>query len=52
MKSSTLLRPRNRVFIALLAVALALAEAFLDAVTWVELDVAAIRPIWSSSASA
>src|SRR5688572_29320274 len=35
-------RPRDRVFIALLAVALALVEVLLDAVTWVELDVAAI----------
>jgi signal transduction histidine kinase len=40
--SSALLRPRNMVFIALVAVGLALVEAFVDAVTWVELDVAAI----------
>src|SRR5687767_6950414 len=42
MKSSALLCARNMVFIALLAVALALVEVSLDAVTWVELDVAAI----------
>jgi len=41
-KPSALLRPRNRVFIALAAVGLALVEAFIDAVTWVQLDVAAI----------
>src|SRR5688500_18579137 len=40
--SSALLRPRNLMFIGLAAVGLALVEAFIDAVTWVELDVAAI----------
>jgi hypothetical protein len=40
--SWALLRPRNMVFIALVALGLALVEAFVDAVTWVELDVAAI----------
>jgi signal transduction histidine kinase len=40
--TSALLRRGNMVFIALVAVGLALVEAFIDAVTWVELDVAAI----------
>jgi signal transduction histidine kinase len=42
IKSSALLRPRNMLFVAGFAVGLAIAEAFIDAVTWVELDVAAI----------
>jgi signal transduction histidine kinase len=42
IKSSAFLRPRNMMFIALVAVGLALLEVFIDAVTWVELDVAAI----------
>jgi signal transduction histidine kinase len=42
IKSPALLRPRNMVFIALAAVGLALIEAFIDAITWVQLDVAAI----------
>jgi signal transduction histidine kinase len=37
-----LLRARNRMFVAGFAVALAIAEALIDAATWVELDVAAI----------
>jgi signal transduction histidine kinase len=42
INSSALLCPRNMLFIALAAVGLALVEAFIDAVTWVQLDVAAI----------
>ena len=42
IKPSALLRPCNIAFIAFVAVGLALEEAFIDAVTWVELDVAAI----------
>ena len=36
------LRARNRIFVAALAIGLAIAEAFIDAITWIELDVAAI----------
>jgi signal transduction histidine kinase len=45
IKLSALLRPRNMGVVAVFAVALAIAEAFVDAVTWVELDVAAIYGI-------
>jgi len=42
IESPVLFRPRNMVFVALSAVGLAIAEAFVDAFTWVQLDVAAI----------
>jgi signal transduction histidine kinase len=45
LESPVLFRPRNFVFFALSAVGLAIAEAFVDALTWVELDVAAIYGI-------
>ncbi len=42
VQSLALLTPRNMAFVAVFAVGLAIAEAFIDVITWVELDVAAI----------